>query len=67
MVSIGDRETGHIRAKVVKNTKIDTLQSFITETIEEDAIKYTDEYRSYVSISNHKTVQHRKKERVREE
>lgn len=58
VVGIKDRETNTIRAKVVDDTKKETLHSFIAENVAVDADKFTDENRSYQGLNNHKAVNH---------
>ena len=58
VVGIKDRATNEIRAKVVPDTKKETLHAFIHENVEADAEKFTDEHRSYQGLDNHRAVNH---------
>ncbi len=58
VVGIKDRTTNQIKAKVVSDTKKETLQGYVNDNVSEDTIKYTDETRSYKGLSNHKAVNH---------
>ena len=66
VAGILDRATNQIDTKVVPNTEKPTLQSFVTDRTQKDAVVYSDEYRSYVGIDRpHKTVAHGTGEYVR--
>lgn len=58
VVGIKDRATNEIRAKVVPDTKRETLQAFVAENVAEDAEKFTDENSAYRGLSNHVAVNH---------
>ena len=67
VVSIKDRETNQIRAKVVNNTDKEALQEFIESYTDEDAQVYTDEALAYRGMPRkHDFVKHSAKEYVRE-
>ena len=53
-----DRKSKKVQAKVVKNTKRETLHAFVAEKAEKDATKHIDELKSYKGLSNHETCQH---------
>ncbi len=58
VVGIKDRSTNRIRAKVVDDTKQETLHDFVNENVDGNALKYTDEHKSYKGLKNHKAVSH---------
>lgn len=58
VVGIKDRATNEIRAKVVPDTRKETLHAFIDENVAEGAEKFTDENRSYQGLDNHRAVNH---------
>ena len=54
-----DRETNHVAAKGVPDTKAKTLQSFVEERTEPTAQVYTDDASAYVGIKRrHESVRH---------
>ena len=65
VAGIKDRETNQVRAKVVPNTKSETMSRFIMEHIEPGARIYTDDALTYNSLPNHETVKHSVSEYVR--
>ena len=56
--SMKDRETNEVKAKVVPNTKKETLHGYVKENIEPGTETFTDDHRSYQGLDNHKTVCH---------
>ena len=58
VVGIKDRATNEIRAKVVPDTKRETLQGFIADNVADDAEKFTDEHAAYQGLNNHTAVNH---------
>ena len=58
VVGIKERKSNKVKAKVVEDTKKETLQDFVNENVEDEAEKYTDENRSYKGLKNHKKVNH---------
>ncbi len=58
VVGIKERKSNKVKAKVVEDTKKETLQDFVNENVVAEAKKYTDENRSYRGLSNHKSVNH---------
>ncbi len=65
VVGMKDRESGKISAKVVSDTKKPTLQSFVKERTDKDAVVFTDEHPSYTGLPRpHMAVRHSAKEFV---
>lgn len=58
VVGIKERKSNKVKAKVVEDTKKETLQDFVNENVEDEVEKYTDENRSYRGLKNHKKVNH---------
>ena len=58
VVSIRDRDTKEVRARLVPDTKADTLQEEVARDVEPSAVKYTDEAAAYEGLENHRTVSH---------
>ncbi|MDE2759236.1 MAG: IS1595 family transposase [Paracoccaceae bacterium] len=58
VVGVKERDTNKIKAKVVSNTKKETLQDFIADNVSDEATVCTDENKSYKGLKNHKTVNH---------
>lgn len=46
-------ETGNVRAQIIPNTKINTLQGFIRDNAPEGALVVTDQHAGYVGIASH--------------
>jgi transposase-like protein len=46
-------ETGNVRAEIIPNTKISTLQGFIRDNAPEGALVVTDQHAGYVGIASH--------------
>jgi len=63
-------ETGNVRAQIIPNTKISTLQGFIRDNAPEGALVVTDQHAGYVGIASHGylhvSVNHSVSEYVRE-
>ena len=53
-----DRQTKQVRTEVVKNTKRETLHTFVADNAQQDATKYTDEASAYKGLTQHQTCQH---------
>ena len=63
VAGVKQRGTGKVVAKVVPNTRKQTLHAFIAENVDPSANVYTDELRSYTGIPNpHHTVNHSARE-----
>jgi len=62
VMGIRDRETRQVRAKVIPNTKRETLQNQILENIEKKSKVYTDQNQGYYNLAQkdfvHETVDH---------
>lgn len=58
VVGIKERKSNKVKAKVVEDTKRETLHDFVNENVADEAEKYTDENRSYRGLNNHKRVNH---------
>ena len=66
VVGIKDRETKHIRAKVVESTDKATLQGFVIDHTAPGATVYTDEASAYEGLPfHHESVKHSVSEYVR--
>ncbi|MXX05148.1 MAG: IS1595 family transposase [Gammaproteobacteria bacterium] len=66
VVGIKDRETNQVRAKVVGSVNADTMEDFIDEHVEDDAVVFTDESRVYSGLPHaHESVKHSVGEYVR--
>ena len=66
VVGLKDRETNQVRAQVVENTDKQTLQGFVHENVDTDAVVYTDEALAYDGVARwHETVRHSVAEYVR--
>ena len=61
-----DRETNKVAAKVVSDTKAETLEDYLLQITGEDALLYTDDNAAYAGMDRkHKTVRHSVGEYVR--
>ena len=62
MVAVGgakDRATNKVNARVIESTDKGTLQDFVAENAEPDAVVYTDDAAAYEGIPNpHQSVKH---------
>ena len=66
VVGAKDRATNKVSAKVVTNTDAPTLQGFVAENAEPDAVVYTDDAAAYEGIPNpHESVKHSVSEYVK--
>ena len=66
VVGIKDRETNQVRAQVIERTDTATLQGFVRNNADRDAIVYTDDALAYDGVSRwHETVRHSVAEYVR--
>lgn len=46
-------ETGNVRAEIIRNTKVGTLQRFICQNAPQGALVVTDQHAGYVGIASH--------------
>ncbi|MXW46341.1 MAG: IS1595 family transposase [Gammaproteobacteria bacterium] len=67
VVGVKDRDSNTVTAKVVRNTDAETLQGFVVDNAEPDAMVYTDDAKAYKGLPNHETVSHSVGEYVREQ
>ena len=67
VVGIKDRKTNKVKAKVVPDTKKETLHEFIHDNVDDNAEKYTDENKSCHGLNNHQSVNHSVGEYVNEQ
>ena len=58
VAGIKDRETNAVRAKVVGDTKAETLMRFILERIKPETSIFTDDAVAYDNLDNHESVKH---------
>ena len=65
VVGIKDRTTKRVRVAVVRNTDAATLQGFVADSTEPDAMVYTDGEMGYVGLPRHESVRHTVGEYVR--
>lgn len=54
VVGMKERDTKKVKAKVIVNTKRNTLHSFVNENIKEGSTVNTDDFKSYRNLANHK-------------
>ena len=65
VAGLRDRSTGKVKAQVVEHTDAPTLQGFVHESTERDAMVYTDEASAYDGLRRaHQVVKHSAKEYV---
>ena len=67
VVGVKDRQSNQVAAKVVENTKRETLLGFVDANTLPGAKIYSDEARAYEGILDHKAVRHGVGEYVREQ
>ena len=65
VVGIKDRDSNRVQAKVVADTKIESMSRFIMENVKPGAKIYTDDALTYHVLPNHETVKHSVGEYVR--
>lgn len=65
VAGIKDRTSNQVSARVVENTKSETMSRFIMEHVKPGAKIYTDDALTYYSLPNHETVKHSVAEYVR--
>ena len=65
VAGVVDRDTGQVSSAPVENTRRETLEEFIYDRVEPDAMVYTDDHGSYRSLPNHEVVRHSEDEYVR--
>ena len=58
VVGVKDRDTKHVRAKVVEDTTKATLQGFVGQHTEPETKKFTDENTAYTGLPNRESVAH---------
>ena len=58
VAAVKDRPSNQVSARVVPDTKSETLSRFVLEHVGEDAKIYTDDSTSYGRLVNHETVKH---------
>ena len=58
VAGIKDRGTKEVRVQVVPDTTKSTLQGFIHDNVDSEAVKYTDASKSYSGMDNHMAVRH---------
>ncbi len=65
VIGAKDRATNKVNAKVIENTDRETLQGFVAENAEPDAVVYTDDAVAYKGMPNpHESVKHSASEYV---
>ena len=67
IVGAKDRATNRVSAKVLKNTKSETLSRFVMEHVTPETKLYTDDATAYSGFANHESVKHSIMEYVRGE
>ena len=68
LVSIKDRETNEVQARVIDGTDAGTLQPFVSENVDGQATVYTDDHRGYHGLTyHHESVRHAVSEYVRDQ
>ncbi len=67
VVGVKDRKTKIVQAKVVENTKQETLQPFVKAHMRAGTVVFSDESASYKGLPNHDYVNHSVEEYVRGE
>ena len=67
VIGAKDRETKDVAARVVSDTKSETLCRYVMEHSGEGSKVYTDDTSAYVRFDNHETVKHSVMEYVRGE
>lgn len=67
VVGVKDRKTKIVQAKVVENTKQETLQPFVKAHMRAGTVVFSDESASYKGLPNHDYVNHSIEEYVRGE
>ena len=68
VIGVRDRSTGQVSAEVIDKTDARTLQGFVEDRTNDDAIVYTDESSSYKGIKRtHEAVNHSSGEYVRDD
>ena len=65
VTGIKDRRTNEVRAKVVPDSKGQTLRGFVTENVQPDAKVYTDDAPAYNALPNRESVNHSHMEYVK--
>ena len=58
VAGIKDRDSNRVEAKVVRNTKSETMSRFIMEHVKPGTKVYTDDALTYHALPNHETVKH---------
>ena len=65
VAGVKDRASKQVAAKVVRNTKSETMSRFIMEHTDDTTKIYTDDALTYHSLPNHETIRHSLQEYVR--
>ncbi len=65
VAGIKDRASNQVQARVVENTKSETMSRFIMEHVKPGTTIYTDDALTYQALPNHETVKHSVGEYVR--
>ena len=65
VAGVVDRKTNQVSTSPVPDTKRETLEDFIYDRIEPDAMVYTDDHAAYRDLPNHEAVRHSDGEYVR--
>ena len=65
VAAVKDRPSNQVSARVVPDTKSETLSRFVLEHVGEDAKIYTDDSTSYGRLVHHETVRHSLQEYVK--
>ena len=65
VAGVKDRESNQVQARVVPDTKSETMSRFIMEHVDPGARIYTDDALTYHALPNHETVKHSVGEYVR--
>ena len=66
-MGLKDRDTNQVRARVVEDTKGETLRGFVLDNTEPGTKVYTDGSSAYDALENHESVKHSRLEYVRGE
>ncbi len=65
VAGVVDRDTHQVSSAPVENTRRETLEEFIGDRVESDAMVYTDDHRAYRALPRHEVVRHGDGEYVR--
>ncbi len=67
VTGIKDRPTNQVRAQITQPVNSTTIQEFVEEHRDPDAMLYTDESKAYMGLPNHEAVKHSVGEYVRDQ